>query len=84
MIRLFVLAVAASLAVPALAQQPHDSIDQRIAMQIGTLAMQNTSLGLQVERLTAQLAAAQEKIKDLEAAKKADGVTPSVPPAGAK
>ncbi len=43
------------------------NLEQRIAMQIGMLAIQNTTLAEQVEQLQAQLAAKDAQIKDLEA-----------------
>lgn len=72
MTRLLLLALL--LATPALAQTA--TPEQRIANQLGTLMIQNASLVSQVEQLTAQLAAANVKIKGLE-----DKYEPKVPPA---
>lgn len=53
------------IAIPAFAQQSQP-LDQRIALQLGTLVIQNTSQGVQIEQLQAALTAAQARVKSME------------------
>lgn len=60
---LFIAALA--LASPAIAQQ-QDGVARRVGAQIGDLTIQNAMLLDQIERMQAQLKAAQDRVKVLE------------------
>lgn len=69
----FVVCFAATFAA-ALAQQPTlpaapqlVPADQRIASQIGNLVILNATQGVKIDALQAELAAAQARVKELEA-----------------
>lgn len=51
---------------PSWGQQSQGPLEQRIAVQIGNLFIQNASQALQLEQLQIALAAAQARVKALE------------------
>lgn len=70
--RLILPLILVTLASPALAQsavggQPPVPVEQRIAQQLGNLIIQMTTQSIQIEQLQASLAAAQARVKELEA-----------------
>src|SRR5215472_7316352 len=64
------LATAASLLLAATAQQQPATLNQRIGAEIGVLVIQNAGLQMQVEQLSSELKAAQDRVRALEDEKK--------------
>lgn len=67
-------------ATPALAQQQPPNAADRIATQLGQLFIQNQQQLDQIAQLTDQLAKAQARIKELEAAAKKPEVSDTAKP----
>ncbi len=62
-----ILALLSTVALAQQQAQPPIPVEQRIASQIGNMVIQITTQSIQIEQLQASLAAAQARVKELEA-----------------